>query len=161
MRMQSWTAQDGDEYVFRIRRTGDCSYLRQKGQAALRGDRPHRAYRPCTVDPDLFSSVVHHIIGQQISTKAQATIWQRMQDALGDGQRGSHSDSRRSELQALGMTFRKAEYITDFAERVHTGCFELDAVAHMVMKTRFGLEQSEGHRRLDGGDDFAVLPAAA
>ena len=36
-----------------------------------------------TVDTDLFSSVVHHIIGQQISTKAQATIWQRMQDALG------------------------------------------------------------------------------
>ena len=27
------------------------------------------------VDTDLFSSVVHHIIGQQISTKAQATIW--------------------------------------------------------------------------------------
>lgn len=37
-----------------------------------------------TVDADLFSSVVHHIIGQQISTKAQATIWQRMQDALGN-----------------------------------------------------------------------------
>ena len=30
------------------------------------------------VDTDLFSAVVHHIIGQQISTKAQATIWQRM-----------------------------------------------------------------------------------
>ena len=27
------------------------------------------------VDTDLFSAVVHHIIGQQISTKAQATIW--------------------------------------------------------------------------------------
>ena len=26
------------------------------------------------VDTDLFSAVVHHIIGQQISTKAQATI---------------------------------------------------------------------------------------
>ena len=36
-----------------------------------------------TVDTDLFSAVVHHIIGQQISTKAQATIWQRMCDALG------------------------------------------------------------------------------
>ena len=35
------------------------------------------------VDSDLFSAVVHHIIGQQISTKAQATIWQRMQEALG------------------------------------------------------------------------------
>jgi len=34
------------------------------------------------VDPDLFSSVVHHIVGQQISTKAQATIWQRMREAL-------------------------------------------------------------------------------
>lgn len=31
-----------------------------------------------TVDNDLFASVVHHIIGQQISTKAQATIWQRI-----------------------------------------------------------------------------------
>ena len=30
------------------------------------------------VDTDLFSAVVHHIIGQQISTKAQTTIWQRM-----------------------------------------------------------------------------------
>ena len=35
------------------------------------------------------------------------------------------------ELQSLGMTFRKAEYITDFAEKVHTGAFDLDAVAHM------------------------------
>ena len=32
------------------------------------------------VDTDLFSAVVHHIIGQQISTKAQATIWQRMKE---------------------------------------------------------------------------------
>ena len=30
------------------------------------------------VDTDLFSAVVHHIVGQQISTKAQATIWKRM-----------------------------------------------------------------------------------
>ena len=29
------------------------------------------------------------------------------------------------------MTFRKAEYITDFAEKVHTGAFDLDAVEHM------------------------------
>lgn len=26
------------------------------------------------VDTDLFSAVIHHIIGQQISTKAQATV---------------------------------------------------------------------------------------
>ena len=31
------------------------------------------------VDDDLFSAVVHHIVGQQISTKAQATVWARVQ----------------------------------------------------------------------------------
>ena len=35
------------------------------------------------VDTDLFSAVVHHIVGQQISTKAQATIWKRMRDEFG------------------------------------------------------------------------------
>ena len=84
-----------------------------------------------TVDPDLFSSVVHHIIGQQISTKAQATIWQRVQDALGTVNAEAILAAGVPSLQALGMTFRKAAYITDFAERVHTGAFDLDAVAHM------------------------------
>ena len=39
-------------------------------------------------------------------------------------------------LQSLGMTLRKAEYITDFAEKVHTGAFDLDAVrTHESMQT--------------------------
>ncbi len=84
-----------------------------------------------TVDPDLFSSVIHHIIGQQISMKAQATIWQRMQDALGAVSAETILAAGIPKLQSLGMTFRKAEYITDFAEKVHTGAFDLDAVAHM------------------------------
>ena len=84
-----------------------------------------------TVDPDLFSSVIHHIIGQQISMKAQATIWQRMQDALGAVSAETILAAGVPELQSLGMTFRKAEYIADFAEKVHTGAFDLDAVAHM------------------------------
>ncbi len=29
------------------------------------------------------------------------------------------------------MTFRKAEYITDFSEKVHTGAFDLNAVERM------------------------------
>ena len=75
------------------------------------------------VDTDLFSAVVHHIIGQQISTKAQATIWQRMQDALGTVNAETILAAGVPKLQALGMTFRKAEYITDFAERDHSGTF--------------------------------------
>ena len=83
------------------------------------------------VDPDLFSSVIHHIIGQQISTKAQATIWQRMQDALGEVNAETIRAARVPKLQSIGMTFRKAEYITDFAEKVHSGSFDLNAVWHM------------------------------
>ena len=80
------------------------------------------------VDTDLFSAVVHHIIGQQISTKAQATIWQRMQDALGTVNAETILAAGVPKLQALGMTFRKAEYITDFAERVHSGAFDPEGI---------------------------------
>ena len=35
------------------------------------------------VDPDLFAALTHHIVGQQISTKAQAAIWARLREGLG------------------------------------------------------------------------------
>ena len=65
-----------------------------------------------TVDTDLFSAVVHHIIGQQISTKAQATIWQRMCDALGTVHAKTVLGAGVEGLQALGISGKKAEYIT-------------------------------------------------
>ena len=83
------------------------------------------------IGTDLFSAVVHHIIGQQISTKAQATIWQRMQDALGQVNAETILSAGVSNLQALGISFRKAEYITDFARKVHTGEFDIEAVSQM------------------------------
>ena len=108
----------------------ELSYLRQKdkrlGEVIDRIGHIDRA-----VDPDLFSSVVHHIIGQQISTKAQETIWRRCRDALGAVNAGTIRAAGVPGLQSLGMTFRKAEYITDFAEKVHTGAFDPDVVEHM------------------------------
>ena len=83
------------------------------------------------VDADLFSAVVHHIVGQQISSKAQATIWQRMQDALGEVNAKSIQSAGVPKLQAFGMTFLKAEYITDFAQKVERGEFDLAAVEEM------------------------------
>ena len=83
------------------------------------------------VDTDLFSAVMHHIIGQQISTKAQATIWARMREAMGDVTPEAIDAATVDELQALGMTFRKAGYLKDFAARVLDGSFDLDAVAKM------------------------------
>lgn len=83
------------------------------------------------VDTDLFSAVVHHIIGQQISTKAQTTIWRRMKETLGEVNAETILSADISKLQSLGMTFRKAEYITDFARKVHEGVFDLETVAQM------------------------------
>lgn len=83
------------------------------------------------VDTDLFSSVVHHIVGQQISTKAQATVWQRIQDGLGAVNADTILNTPTAELQAFGMTFRKAEYIRDFACRVKNGSFDLASIEKM------------------------------
>ena len=81
----------------------ELSYLRQKdkrlGEVIDRVGPVRRA-----VDTDLFSAVVHHIVGQQISTKAQATIWQRMQDALGRVNAENVLAAGVPRLQALGMT---------------------------------------------------------
>ena len=80
------------------------------------------------VDTDLFSAVVHHIIGQQISTKAQATIWQRMRETLGTVDAAHILAAGAAQLQALGMSFRKAQYIMDFAQKVQTGEFDPEGI---------------------------------
>ena len=107
--------------------TKETDYLSQKdkrlGEAIQRIGPIQRE-----VDTDLFSSVVHHIIDQQISAKAQATIWQRMQEALGSVDAEHILAAGVPQLQKLGMTFRKAEYITDFAQKVQNGEFDLEEI---------------------------------
>ncbi len=70
------------------------------------------------LDDDLFSSVVHHIIGQQISVAAQATVYKRMKEKLGEITPLSITNSSVDSLQKCGMTFRKAEYIKTFSASV-------------------------------------------
>ena len=66
---------------------------------------------------------------------------QRMLGALGEVNAETILAAGVPRLQGLGMTFRKAEYITDFAEKVHTGTFDLDAELDLwfssVGKVRF------------------------
>lgn len=81
------------------------------------------------VDPDLFSAVVHHIVGQQISTKAQATIWARMRERLGEVNARTVAAAGTAALQSVGISLRKAEYIQDFVGKVNSGAFDLQRVA--------------------------------
>lgn len=83
------------------------------------------------VDPDLFSSVVRHIVGQQVSTKAQATIWARLRELLGTVDAAHVLALSPDDLQSVGMTFRKVNYIREFARRVDTGEFNLAGVAEL------------------------------
>lgn len=82
-------------------------------------------------DPDLFSSVVHQIIAQQISTKAQLTIWNRLQEKTGEVTCQSILSLSAQELKALGISMRKVQYIQDFARQVQTGCFDPEQILSM------------------------------
>lgn len=83
------------------------------------------------VDRNLFSSVVHHIVGQQISTVAQATVWKRMLDKLGTVDADTVYPLSRDELQSCGITFRKADYIKEFADKIKNGQFDIDSLYTM------------------------------
>lgn len=83
------------------------------------------------VDPDLFSSVLHHIIGQQVSMAAQRTVWQRLQTAAAPLSPETVAAMSVESLQALGMTYRRASYILEFARKVASGAFDLKALAEM------------------------------
>lgn len=81
---------------------------------------------------DLFEAVVNSIIGQQISTKAHQSIWKRMKDELGNIDDAKILATDREKLQSYGITWRKADYIMEFANKVNTGEFDLNAINYMT-----------------------------
>ena len=80
------------------------------------------------VDTDLFSAVVHHIVAQQISTKAQATVWQRFENGLGKIDANTIINAGTEKLQSFGISFRKASYILDFANKIKNKEFDLEKI---------------------------------
>ncbi len=83
------------------------------------------------VHTDLFASVVRSIVGQQISGKAAATVWERM-TALAGQMDAEHVLSVGTDaLQSCGMSFKKAENIIDFSDKVFSGEFDLNAISLM------------------------------
>lgn len=84
------------------------------------------------LDANLFAAVVRHIVGQQISSKAQATVWARLEEQLAPLSPATVDHTTAEKLQSMGMSLRKAEYIKDFAQKVVSGDFDLQAVAQMT-----------------------------
>ena len=79
-----------------------------------------------TIIPDLFEALVNSIIGQQISTKAQATIWQRFKDTFGSVTPSTILNCDPTELQKLGISLRKVDYIQSAAKAIVSKKLNID-----------------------------------
>jgi DNA-3-methyladenine glycosylase II len=86
---------------------------------------------PCRLEPklDRFGTLVRSIIGQQISSKAAASIHRRLVEIGGD----PHPPERLIELgeaalRGVGLSGVKARYVLNLAEAVASGAVPLDAI---------------------------------
>ena len=86
------------------------------------------------VIPDLFAALVHSIVGQQISTKAHKTIWERIQKGLGEITPVVIDGLPLEKLQQFGITFKKAAYIKSVAQKILTHEFDINSLHSMSDK---------------------------
>jgi len=98
----------------------EIEYLRRKDKklgAAI--DKIGMIERKIISDP--FTALVSNIVGQQISSKAAETVWNRLCNLLGNITPDSIAESSLSEIQSCGMTLRKAGYIKGIADAAISG----------------------------------------
>lgn len=89
-------------------------------RARRRRGRPEHAY----------GALVRSVIGQQLSTKAACTIYERLTGLFG-GRTPSPAEllaAGEGELRAAGLSARKAEYLRDLATRSESGELALDSL---------------------------------
>lgn len=75
---------------------------------------------------DLFFALIDTIIGQQISTKAHATIRLRFEESFNPITPKHIASLDIDELQRVGLSFRKAEYIKGIARSILDKSLDLD-----------------------------------
>ena len=83
------------------------------------------------IDADLFSALINNIVGQQISMKAQETVWKRMIAAFGAVTPENLCRVSIEEIQQCGLSTRKATNIREAAEKVISGECDLEALKDM------------------------------
>ncbi len=99
----------------------EINYLKKKdkrlGEAI---DKIGMLKRP--IDTDIFTAIIRAILGQQVSMQARETVFARMQTALSGISAKSMNNLTIEDIQAFGTTFKKAEYMKDFAQKVYCKC---------------------------------------
>lgn len=70
------------------------------------------------VIPDLFSALIRNVVGQQISSRAAATVWTRFLEKYSPISPKTIAEADTEDIQKCGMSMRKAGYIKGIAEAV-------------------------------------------
>lgn len=93
----------------------EIDYLKKKDEKlGIKIDRIGMVER--LVDPDVFSALVTSVIGQQISTKAAATVGSRLLELVGSFSPEAIDKIEEESIQKCGMSLRKAGYIKGIAK---------------------------------------------
>jgi DNA-3-methyladenine glycosylase II len=82
--------------------------------------------RPLTGDP--FAALVSSIISQQISGKAAASVWQRLNTLCGTITPAGLGKLSVDDIQSCGMSKRKAEYIRGITEAALLGAVDFEVL---------------------------------
>ena len=81
--------------------------------------------------PD-FTSLLRVIAGQQLSTKAAATIFARLSDLLGGAPTPALLLAQdEKSLRAVGLSMQKITYVQSLAEAIDSGRLDLPALTHL------------------------------
>jgi DNA-3-methyladenine glycosylase II len=83
--------------------------------------------------PDPYIALSRAIVGQQLSTKAAASIWAKFEDAFGGPpkpEQVANADDDR--LRSAGLSRSKTAYLKDLASRVASGQLDLARIAELA-----------------------------
>ena len=82
------------------------------------------------INPQGFSTVLRVIVGQQLSVKAAATIWGRVQDLVGEtAVPDDYVKISDEALRGAGLSRQKINYVRSLCETINDGTLDFDALA--------------------------------
>jgi DNA-3-methyladenine glycosylase II len=82
---------------------------------------------------DAFEALARAIVGQQLSTKAAASIWARVVEVAGDPPTPESIEAASDDdLRGAGLSRAKVEFLRDLARRVRSGELDLGALADLT-----------------------------
>jgi DNA-3-methyladenine glycosylase II len=84
--------------------------------------------------PDAYEALARAIVGQQLSTKAAASIWGKLQAQFGDRTPAPEElvAADYDDLRSAGLSNAKVTYVQELARRVDSGELELDRLPELA-----------------------------